>query len=35
MASALASDGTAEVRADVPNYTMITPVRQVSEIVAS
>ena len=35
MTAALASDGTAEVRADVPNYTMITPVRQVSEIVAS
>ena len=32
MTAALASDGTAAVRADIPNYTTITPVRQVSEI---
>jgi uncharacterized protein (TIGR02118 family) len=35
MTTALASDGTEAVRADVPNYTTITPVRQVSEIVTS
>jgi uncharacterized protein (TIGR02118 family) len=32
MSTAMASDGSAAVRADVPNYTTITPVRQVSEI---
>jgi uncharacterized protein (TIGR02118 family) len=35
MAAALAVEGTAAVRADVPNYTMITPVRQVSEITST
>jgi uncharacterized protein (TIGR02118 family) len=35
MQAALGSDGTADVRADIPNYTTITPVRQVSEIVSS
>ena len=35
MTRALASDGTEAVRADVPNYTTIAPVRQVSEIVTS
>jgi uncharacterized protein (TIGR02118 family) len=35
MRSALASEGTAAVGADVPNYTTITPVRQVSEIVST
>ncbi len=32
MQASMAVDGTAEVRADVANYTTITPVRQVSEI---
>jgi uncharacterized protein (TIGR02118 family) len=32
MQQAMAVAGTADVRADVPNYTTITPVRQVSEI---
>ena len=31
--AAMASEATAAIRADVPNYTDITPVRQVSEIV--
>jgi uncharacterized protein (TIGR02118 family) len=35
MQAALASDGTAAVRDDVANYTDITPVRQVSEVVFS
>ncbi len=35
MTRALASEGTEAVRADVPNYTTIAPVRQVSEIVTS
>ncbi len=34
MQTALAADGTAAVRADVANYTTITPVRQLSEVVA-
>jgi uncharacterized protein (TIGR02118 family) len=33
MQQAMAVDGTEAVRADVPNYTNITPVRQLSEIV--
>ena len=33
MQAALAQPGTAEVRADVANYTSIEPVRQTSEIV--
>ena len=33
MGAALGSEGTAEVQADVPNYTTITPVMQISEIV--
>jgi uncharacterized protein (TIGR02118 family) len=33
MAAALDAPGTAAVRADVVNYTTITPVRQTSEIV--
>jgi uncharacterized protein (TIGR02118 family) len=33
MGAALGGEGTAEVQADVPNYTTITPVMQVSEIV--
>jgi len=33
MGAALAVEGTAAVQADVPNYTDITPERQVSEIV--
>lgn len=33
MERALSADGTADVRADRPNYTTITPVRQLSEIV--
>ena len=32
MQQAMAVDGTAAVRADVPNYTTITPIRQVSEV---
>jgi uncharacterized protein (TIGR02118 family) len=35
MSAALASEGTAAVRADVANYTTIAPVRQVSEIVSA
>ena len=35
MSTALASEGTAAIGADVPNYTTITPVRQVSEIVSA
>ena len=35
MQAALASAGTAAIGADVPNYTTITPVRQVSEIVSA
>ena len=31
--SAMASDGTGAIRADVANYTTITPVLQTSEIV--
>ena len=34
MGAALGSPGTAEVMADVPNYTTITPVTQTSEIVS-
>jgi len=33
MTQALASDGTAAIQADVANYTDITPVLQISEIV--
>ena len=33
MQKALGAPGTAEVQADVPNYTTITPVMQISEIV--
>jgi uncharacterized protein (TIGR02118 family) len=33
MGAALGGEGTAEVQADVPNYTTITPVMQISEIV--
>jgi uncharacterized protein (TIGR02118 family) len=33
MAAALAAEGTGAVLADVPNYTNITPERQVSEVV--
>jgi uncharacterized protein (TIGR02118 family) len=33
MQAALASEGSAAVNADVPNYTTITPVVQISEIV--
>jgi uncharacterized protein (TIGR02118 family) len=33
MQQAMSSDDTASIRADVPNYTTITPVRQLSEIV--
>jgi uncharacterized protein (TIGR02118 family) len=32
MQQAMAAEGSAAVRADVPNYTTITPIRQVSEI---
>ena len=32
LAVAMAAEGTAAIRADVPNYTSITPVRQLSEI---
>lgn len=32
--AAMGAEGTAAVREDVPNYTTITPVRQLSEIVA-
>jgi uncharacterized protein (TIGR02118 family) len=35
MQSALATDATAAIGADVPNYTTIRPVRQVSEIVTT
>lgn len=35
MGAAMGGEGTAEVQADVPNYTTITPVMQVSEIVAA
>lgn len=31
--AALANEGTAAVQADVPNYTTITPIQQLSEIV--
>ena len=34
MGAAMASEGTAEVMADVANYTSITPVLQTSEIVS-
>jgi uncharacterized protein (TIGR02118 family) len=34
LAAAMANAGTADVLADVPNYTSITPVLQTSEIVA-
>jgi uncharacterized protein (TIGR02118 family) len=34
MPAALGSEGTAEVMADVPNYTTIAPVLQTSEIVS-
>ncbi|HMJ74907.1 MAG TPA: EthD family reductase [Iamia sp.] len=33
MGAALAVEGTAAIQADVPNYTNITPERQVSEVV--
>jgi uncharacterized protein (TIGR02118 family) len=33
MTSAMSVPGSKEISADVPNYTSITPVRQVSEIV--
>jgi uncharacterized protein (TIGR02118 family) len=33
MGTALAVEGTAAVQADVPNYTNITPERQISEVV--
>jgi uncharacterized protein (TIGR02118 family) len=33
LTTALASEGTARIRADIPNYTTITAIRQVSEIV--
>ena len=33
MAAALSSEGSKQVTADVPNYTNITPVVQISEIV--
>ena len=32
MEAAMAAEGTATIRADVPSYTNITPLRQVSEI---
>jgi len=32
MQQAMAVEGTAAIRADIPNYTTITPIRQVSEI---
>jgi len=35
MQAALGSEGTAAIGADVANYTTITPVRQISEIVAA
>jgi uncharacterized protein (TIGR02118 family) len=34
MGAAMAAEGTGAIMADVPNYTTITPVMQVSEIVA-
>lgn len=34
MQTALAAEGTADVGADVANYTTISPVRQVSEVVS-
>ena len=34
MNAALASEGTGAVIADVPNYTNVTPVQQISEIVS-
>ena len=33
MNAALAAEGTGAVLADVPNYTTITPVQQISEVV--
>jgi uncharacterized protein (TIGR02118 family) len=33
MTAALSSEGSAQVTADVPNYTTITPVLQISEMV--
>ena len=33
--AAMAAPGTADVTADVPNYTTITPVTQVAEVVSS
>jgi uncharacterized protein (TIGR02118 family) len=33
LTAAMASEGTARIRADIPNYTTITAIRQVSEIV--
>ena len=33
MQQAMAVEGTAAIRAHIPNYTSITPIRQVSEIV--
>jgi uncharacterized protein (TIGR02118 family) len=33
MRAAMSAPGTAEIRADVRNYTTITPVRQTSEVV--
>lgn len=35
MGAALAAPGTAEVQADVANYTNITPVMQISEVVSA
>ena len=34
LTTALAGEGTARIRADIPNYTAIAAIRQVSEIVA-
>jgi uncharacterized protein (TIGR02118 family) len=34
MQQAMSTPDTAKIRADIPNYTTITPVRQVSEIVS-
>lgn len=35
LGAALGAEGTAEVNADLPNYTDVTPVVQISEIVGS
>jgi len=34
LTAALAGEGTARIRADIPNYTAIAAIRQVSEIVS-